>query len=254
MFQFRSLLLLPLKNVSVDCKSIVQTQVAGLLLHREGLTGFNAMILEDNPDTRKQAADVIRNGGVIAFRTDTFYGLGADPFNPVGVVRIRELKGREETKPILLLISDADQVGRFLAETSKTFHAVAEQHWPGPITLVGVAHAELSKELTGGSGTIGLRLPDDEGVRAFVRACNGALTATSANRSGSPPACTAKEVESYFPEGIALIIDRGQVTTTQPSTVLDLSNSEPRLVREGAITREELRTLLSNVEGPRSKV
>ncbi len=202
------------------------------------------MVVEDNPETRKQAAGVVRNGGVIAFRTDTFYGLGADPFNPGAVARIRELKGREEAKPILLLISDADQVGRFLAETSKAFRAAAEQHWPGPITLVGVARPELSKELTGGSGTIGLRLPDDEEVRSFVRACGGALTATSANPSGSSPTRTAKEVEEYFPRGIDLIVNGGEATGTQPSTVLDLSDTEPRLIREGAINREQLKQFL----------
>ena len=212
------------------------------------------MGVEDNSETRKQAAGVVRNGGLIAFRTDTFYGLGADPFNPRAVARIRQLKGREEAKPILLLISDVDQVGRFLAETSKAFRAAAEQHWPGPITLVGVARAELSKELTGGSGTIGLRLPADEEVRIFVRACGGALTATSANTSGSPPARTAKEVEGYLPTGIDSIVDGGEGTATQPSTVLDLSDTEPRLIREGAVTRDELRTLLSNVQGSRSKV
>jgi tRNA A37 threonylcarbamoyladenosine synthetase subunit TsaC/SUA5/YrdC len=89
-----------------------------------------------------------------------------------------------------------------------------------------------------------MRLPDDNDVRALVRACGGALTATSANISGQPPARTAQEVEKYFPSGIDLIVDGGEVTARQPSTVLDVSGSDVRLVREGAISRAQLKELL----------
>src|SRR5882762_1340548 len=189
---------------------------------------------------RDEAARVISSGGVIAFRTDTFYGLGADPFNREAIVRIRELKGREDDKPILLLVSDESEVDRFI-EQSEFFKLIAKGHWPAPLTLIGFALPEVPTELTAGTHSLGLRLPDDDGVRSLVRACGGALTATSANVSGQPPARTAKEVENYFPEGVDLIIDGGEVTATQPSTVLDLSGTEARLVREGAVPREELK-------------
>lgn len=202
------------------------------------------MIWSDSETTRAEAARIISTGALIAFRTDTFYGLGADPLNAAAVGKIRELKGREEDKPILLLISDMDQLDRFVGEESGIFGLIAIGYWPAPLTLIGPARAELPTELTAGTNTIGVRLPDDENVRALVRACGGALTATSANVSGSPPAHTASEVENYFPEGIDLIIDGGQVTITEPSTVVDLSGSEPRLVREGAVSREELERLL----------
>ena len=201
------------------------------------------MIVPDSERTRENAARVIANGGVIAFRTDTFYGLGADPLNQKAVSAIRKLKGREETKPLLLLISDVAEVERFIASPSALFKAVALHHWPGPITLVGVACPQLPEELTAGTGTIGVRLPDNEEVRALVRACGGALTATSANLSGSPPARTARDAEIYFPSGLGLIIDSGEVRATQPSTVLDL-RGKPRLIREGAITREDLQRTL----------
>jgi len=201
------------------------------------------MIVKDNQRTRENAARVIFNGGVIAFRTDTFYGLGADPLNQKAVTAIRNLKGREETKPLLLLISDVGEVERFIASPSELFKAVAMQHWPGPITLIGIACPQLPEELTAGTGTIGVRLPDNEEVRALVRACGGALTATSANLSGRPPARTAKEAEIYFPRGIDSIIDSGEVSATQPSTVLDLSG-KPRLMREGPITRKDLERTL----------
>jgi L-threonylcarbamoyladenylate synthase len=197
------------------------------------------MIQKDNEDARTKAAEIISAGGVIAFRTDTFYGLGADPFNRDAIVRIRELKGREDDKPILLLISDANELDRFTTNF-QFLRMIAVGHWPGPLTLIGGARPEVPVELTAGTRTIGLRLPDDDDVRSLVRACGGALTATSANISGQPPARTAKEVENYFPEGIDLIIDGGEATAIEPSTVLDLSGPKARLIREGAISREEL--------------
>lgn len=201
------------------------------------------MIQTDNAETRADAARIIAGGGVVAFRTDTFYGLGVDPLNPAAIRKIRALKGREETKPILLLISDENEVDRFI-EQSTFFKLVAHRHWPAPLTLIGVSRAEVPTELTAGTKSLGVRLPDDEDVRAFVRACGGALTGTSANLSGQPPARTAKEVENYLPTGLDLIVDRGEVTATEPSTVLDVSDSKARLVREGALSREQLKELL----------
>ena len=198
------------------------------------------MIVEDNPVACAQAAAIIARGGVVAFRTDTLYGLGADPFNQQAVLAIRKLKGREEGKPILVLIANRDDVDRFVAERSTLFDRVCERYWPGPLTLIGKARPELPEELTAGTGTVGIRLPADTDVRNLLRACGGALTATSANISGQSAARTAQEVESHFPTGIDLIIDGGEVTITQPSTVLDLSGEEPRLIREGGITRTEL--------------
>lgn len=204
------------------------------------------MIQHESEATSAEAARIISSGGLIAFRTDTFYGLGADPFNRVALQRIRELKGRENDKPILLLISDRDQLDRFVSNKSGTFELIARERWPAPLTLIGRAHPELPIELTAGTHSIGVRLPDDEKVRALVRACGGALTATSANVSGQPPARMAKKVEAYFPLGIDLIIDGGEVSATEPSTVLDLSGSEPRLVREGALPRASLVDFLTN--------
>ena len=201
------------------------------------------MIQKDTEETRIAAARIIRSGGVIAFRTDTFYGLGADPFSRDAIVRIRKLKGREDDKPILLLISDEGEVDRFI-EQSEFFKLIAKGHWPAPLTLIGFARPEVPIELTAGTKSLGVRLPDDNDVRSLVRACGGALTATSANVSGQPPARTAKEVENYFPSGIDLIIDGGEAAATQPSTVLALNGPEPRLIREGAVKREMLADLL----------
>src|SRR5882724_1861863 len=198
------------------------------------------MIVPETTETLEHAAKLIANGGLIAFRTDTFYGLGADPLNREAVTRIKILKGREDNKPILLLVADATDVDRLMIDKSEDFAEVARSFWPGPLTIVGVAAPELPQELTAGTGTIGLRLPNDDNVRSLVSLCGGALTATSANASGSPPACSAQEVADYFPTGIDLIIDGGDVTATELSTVLDLSEPEPRVIREGAVSRKML--------------
>jgi len=190
-------------------------------------------------------SEVISNGGVIAFRTDTFYGLGVDPFNAPAVARLRQLKGREDNKPILLLISDAEQVERLIANRSHQFKVAAREFWPGPLTIVGSAVAGLPEEITAGTGSVGVRLPAGESVRAFVRECGGVLTATSANPAGREPARSAQEVASYFTNDVDLIVDGGEVTATEPSTVLDVLTSPPRIVREGAIPRSVIEQLFA---------
>jgi L-threonylcarbamoyladenylate synthase len=190
---------------------------------------------------------VIAAGGVLAFRTDTFYGLGADPFNRDGLRRLNDLKGRDG-KPILLVLSDEDVAERFIARRSQLFAAVARRHWPGALTLVAEAKPDVPEELTAGSGTVGLRLPDDEDVRSFVRAAGGALTATSANLAGEPPARSAAEVARAFPTGLDLIVDGGPARGDKPSTVLALDDREPRLIREGAVSKGELEETLKALD------
>jgi L-threonylcarbamoyladenylate synthase len=201
------------------------------------------VIQTDTKSTREQAAQIVAAGGVIAFRTDTFYGLGANPFKATGVQRVAELKNRDG-KPILVVISDRAEVERFLVNESSIFTRSADAFWPGPLTLVGPAVDSLSRELTAGTGTIGLRLPAEQDLRALIRLCGGALTATSANISGQPPANSAQEVFSYFGYSVDLIIDGGEVEATQPSTVLDVTQAVPVLIREGAIARTALERVL----------
>ena len=198
------------------------------------------IIRQDNVETRKLAAEIVTTGGLIAFRTDTFYALGVDPFDRAAVARITELKGREKGKPILLLIADFFDVEKLFQSRPLLFDAFVDRFWPGPLTIVAPAVTELPIEVTARTGTVGLRLPDDESLRALVRACGGKLTATSANPSGREPARSASEVEAYFPKAIDLIVDGGEVTVTKPSTVIDIAQTPPRVIREGAISRAEL--------------
>ncbi len=191
-----------------------------------------------------RAAEVIARGGIIAFRTDTFYGLGADPFNRGALQRIKQLKGREATKPILVIISDLDQIERFIAEPSRAFDLLAECFWPGALTLIGQAAPAVPDEITAGTERIGVRLPGDDNVRALLRECGGALTATSANPSGSDPARTAAEVENYFGATVDLIVDGGEARVDLPSTVVDAAGPEPELIREGAVSWAEIQKAL----------
>jgi len=203
-------------------------------------------ILADNAETRRRAAEIIARGGVVAFRTDTFYGLGADPFNAAALREIVRLKGRDEGKPVLVVVADEGDAERLVAARTALFDALVSKFWPGPLTLVAAARAELPRELTAGTGTVGVRLPADEDARAFVRACGGALTATSANPSGSPPARTAEEVARSFPDGLPLVVDGGPARSELPSTVLDVTGRHARLIREGVVTARELERAISD--------
>jgi len=203
------------------------------------------VIISQTSESFPRISQIIARGGVIAFRTDTFYGLGADPFNRDAVQRIKQLKGREENKPILIVISDRAAVKRFIAEPTPTFDQLAKTFWPGPLTLIGQAVTDLSEEITAGTKTIGVRLPGDDRVRALVQSCGGALTATSANPSHEEPARTAQRVFSYFGRRVDLIVDDGDAVIDQPSTVVDVCDVEPRLIREGVINWSTIQTELS---------
>jgi L-threonylcarbamoyladenylate synthase len=201
------------------------------------------LIYPDSHETRERAARVVKDGRLVAFRTDTFYGVGADPFDPAALELINALKGRDG-KPILVLAADGRDAERLIAKKSATFELLAARLWPGALTLVAAARAEAPELLTAGTGTVGVRLPADEECRAIVRACGGLLTATSANPAGRPPARTAAEVADYFPTGFGLIVDGGATRTELPSTVVDVTGARPRLIREGVVTRAQLEETL----------
>jgi L-threonylcarbamoyladenylate synthase len=192
-------------------------------------------VIADGEAARERARTVVERGGVLAFRTDTFYGLGANPFDREAVRAVNELK-RREGKPILVVISDAQHAERLVAARTALFDRLAARFWAGALTLVAAAREGLPDELTAGTGSVGVRLPDDEVVRRFVRACGGALTATSANRAGESPSRAAGEALNAFPTGLDLIVDGGESRAAEPSTVVDVTGEAPRLVREGAIS------------------
>jgi L-threonylcarbamoyladenylate synthase len=204
------------------------------------------VIISQTVASYSRIASVVARGGVIAFRTDTLYGLGADPFSRQGVQKIKQLKGRERRKPILILLSDLDQVPRFVAEPSQTFQLLAQTLWPGPLTLIGKATGAVLYEITALTQTVGVRLPDDDNVRALVRACGGALTATSANPARKEPARSAEEVFRYFGHAVDLIVDGGPARSVQPSTVVKVCKDKPRLIRDGVISWTNIRAAIEH--------
>ncbi len=223
----------PLSTVAIDCRRFAPWVFGHI---------NNRLIQTDTLETRVEAARIIRAGGIIAFRTDTFYGFGADPLNAHAVQKIKQLKGREDNKPILLLISDMDQVDRFVAHAGP-YREIASQYWPAPLTLIGLAHAGLPEDLTAGSNSIGLRLPDDE--EYGIGSCVWRRVDSDECKHFRKRACAhRKRSGKLFSTGVDLIIDGGAVTATAPSTVVDISGEKPNLIREGAVKRTKLVGLL----------
>lgn len=181
-----------------------------------------------------EAAAVLKDGGVVAFPTETFYGLGAAALDPRAVRRILELKGRPETKPLLVL-ADSIEMAEAIAELNDRARSLAARHWPGALTLVLPARSHVPREVTAGTGTIGVRVSPHPVARGLVRALGGPLTAPSANPSGIEPPTSAEGVLAHFAGAIELVLDGGPTPGREPSTVLDLTGEPPRVLRQGAI-------------------
>jgi L-threonylcarbamoyladenylate synthase len=181
------------------------------------------------------AAAVLRGGGLVAFPTETFYGLGAAALDPRAVHRIVELKGRPETKPLLVLVDSLQMVER-IATLTAAARALAARHWPGALTLVVPARTGVPREVTAGTGTIGVRLSSHAVARGLVQALGAPITAPSANPSGLEPPTTAAAVVTYFDDRIELVLDAGATLGGAPSTVLDTTVEPPRVLRPGAVT------------------
>lgn len=199
---------------------------------------------DPDPSVLFDAAALIRKGGVVAIPTDTFYGLAADPFDPKAVFRLFEIKGRESSKPILLLISGLKMLPSLVEEVSPLAEKVIGRFWPGPLTLIFKASKRLPDRLTGGTGTVGVRFPNAALPIRLIDQVGFPITATSANRSGAPSPASAQEVERALGDFLDCILDGGRCSTL-PSTVLDVTTSKPNLLREGRVSAEELAAVLS---------
>jgi L-threonylcarbamoyladenylate synthase len=189
-----------------------------------------------------RAAAAIRAGAVVAIPTDTIYGLAGNPFNAGAVQQIVRLKGRPESKPILLLVDSVRQVETLAVEIPAAFERLAARFWPGPLTIILRAAPAVPRWITAGTGTVAVRLPGSLLAREIARAAHVPLTGTSANRSGAAAALRAGQVGEQFPRGLALIVDGGPARTSAPSTLLDLTG-EPRVLREGPVPAADVLSL-----------
>ena len=195
-----------------------------------------------NPDPNiiLQAAGVIKQGGVIAFPTRCLYGLGADAFNPEAVDRIFKIKQRPAQKPILILIDDPVRLKGLVKNVSGTAAAIMDRFWPGKITLVFEARADVPPYLTADTEKIGVRLPGHPVAAALVRELQQPLTGTSANISGRPGCHQIGDLQPEVTEKLELILDAGPLKGGRGSTVVDVTGQVPQVLREGEVSQKDL--------------
>jgi len=193
-----------------------------------------------------EAVRILLEGGVAAFPTETFYGLGADARNEEAVEKIFRIKGRNFHNPIALIVADEREVVPLVEEIPATAKILMQRFWPGPLTLIFRATPSVSPRLTGGTGKIGIRVSSHPVARFLAAGLAGPLTATSANLSGGPECSSADAVIRTLGDLPDAVIDGGPTPGGAGSTILDVTVSPPRILREGAIPGGLLRDALRN--------
>jgi L-threonylcarbamoyladenylate synthase len=188
-----------------------------------------------------EAAAVIKGGGVVAMPTDTLYGLAADPFSKEALAHVFAVKGRRAERALPLIAADMDQVTIGLGALPPAGRRLALKFWPGPLTLLVARPASLPAEATGGDRRVGVRVPKHAVARGLCRAVGGLLTATSANLSGEPASADPEEVRLRLGARLDLLLDAGRTAGGLPSTIVDVTGHQVRLVRAGAIPWSEVR-------------
>lgn len=197
-------------------------------------------LLADHPDSYRRAADILREGGLVAFPTDTVYGLGAPLWSEASIARIYTAKERPPEKAIPILVSGVEEARRLAGELSPLAEALAHRFWPGPLTLVVPCGDRVPYIITSGSRTVALRTPRHPVVLRLLDELDQPLAVTSANRSGAVNPLTADDVLAQLGGRIAAVLDGGQCPGGQPSTVLSLAVEPPQVLRLGPIGLSEL--------------
>jgi len=200
-------------------------------------------ILKATRDNISTASQIVKEGGLVVYPTDTVYGLGCDPFNVVAVKQVFRVKG-ERRKPLPILASSSRHVKR-IATLSREAEKIANYFWPGPLTLVLPKKPALPEVVTCSSDSVGVRVPRHGVALKLISLSNGLLVGTSANKTGGKPPRTAQEAVEQLGEKVNLILDGGPVTLGAPSTVVDLTSEKPKMLREGPVTFKEILDILS---------
>jgi len=195
--------------------------------------------IEANPTSIARAVEALRAGEVIAYPTETVYGLGANPFDAGAMERLFEAKGRDRSNPILLIVASRAQLDRVVSGVSPQALACMDAFWPGPLSILFPRHPSLPDLITAGSDKVCVRCPGHDWARALCEAFGGPVTSTSANRSGSPVVQSLDELDL---PGVDLGFDGGTLDSSQASTILDAESGT--ILREGAISREEIARIL----------
>ncbi len=183
------------------------------------------------------AADVVKNGGLVVFPTDTVYGLGCDPFNDEAVKRVNSVKGSRR-KPLPILACTVRDVER-VAELTPRARRISEVFWPGSLTLVVPCIAALDS-ITFGLPSIGVRIPNNDTALRLIELSGGLLVGTSANKTNKEPPSTAREAYAQMDDEVDVILDSGNTTLGISSTVLDLTKEKPQILRKGSLSLEDI--------------
>ncbi len=208
----------------------------------------NTLVLPaDAPGAAEKAAQIIREGGLVAIPTETVYGLGANGLDPSAVSKIFAAKGRPQDNPLILHIADAAQMDSLCHSIPQAAYTLAEHFWPGPLTLVLPARACVPACTTAGLPTVAVRCPDHAITRKIIALSGVPIAAPSANISGKPSTTTAQHVLDDHNGKLPLIIDGGACRVGVESTIVDLSEPRPRLLRPGGITPEQLIAVLGDL-------
>lgn len=195
----------------------------------------------------KEASAVIRSGGLVAFPTETVYGLGGDATNPEASRKIYAAKGRPSDNPLIVHIADFSQLRNIVAEVPQEAEKLAEAFWPGPLTIILRKNDVIPYETTGGLDTVAIRMPSHPVARAFLQDSGCMIAAPSANTSGRPSPTTAQHVWEDLHGKIEILLDGGPVGIGIESTIVDLSEERPMILRPGFITQEMLSAVLGDV-------
>ncbi|MCW6004273.1 threonylcarbamoyl-AMP synthase [Micromonospora sp. CPCC 205371] len=190
------------------------------------------------------AAGVLRTGGLVAFPTETVYGLGANVEDRVAVSRVFEVKGRPPTHPLIVHIGGAQHLGDWVQDVPATARVLAERFWPGPLTLVLRRGRRVPMEATGGLETVAVRVPDHPVALALLSVFGGGVAAPSANRFGSVSPTAANHVRAELGDAVDVVLDGGACEVGVESTIVDATGDTPSILRPGGVTREDLETAL----------
>jgi L-threonylcarbamoyladenylate synthase len=196
-----------------------------------------------------EAVAVLKSGGLVAYPSDTVYGLGAAASDERAVARVFAAKGRLPEKSLPLLLADVEDMAPLCAEVPPAAKLLTERFWPGPLTLVLRRSANFHSSALGGGDNVALRVPDHLFLRQLIRALGEPITGTSANRSRRRSCRTAREVQRHLGSALDLIIDGGASRIGQESTVVDIIGNTPVIVRTGALTREEIERAIGREVG-----
>ena len=205
------------------------------------------LLSASDPKTAATAANLIMNGDLVAIPTETVYGLGANGLDEAAVAKIFEAKGRPQDNPLILHICGAEQIELFCHHIPQKAYDLAEKFWPGPLTMVLPARDCVPKRTTGGLSTVAVRCPDNDVTREIIRLSGVPVAAPSANISGKPSTTTAEHVLHDHDGKIAAIVDGGSCRVGVESTIVDLTEERPRLLRPGGITPEQLLEVLGDL-------